>query len=178
MCDLRGFVPSEECFKCDRCCRFSDKETIWSPVFSAQEVEEVINEGYPPAVFNIGRVGFKDVRLHPKQGLRYSFICPFFDEEKNCCKIYPIRPFDCRLYPFLIVDMGDGDVFLGLDEQCPYVGKLLTKQNGAEIIDRHSKFLAEFLNSQEGKECLYKSPQIIARYNGKIRMLAQLDIEI
>ncbi len=174
MYDLRAFVPSEECLKCDRCCRFLEKETIWAPVFSSSEVEEVINRGYPPSLFNAGRVGFKDVRIRPKKGIRYEYVCPFFDEEKNCCDIYPIRPFDCRLYPFLLVG-AEGDVFLGVDEDCPYVERLLRDKKGETIIHKRGQYLLQFLTSPKGRELMATHPQMIARYRGRIRMLFPIE---
>ena len=174
MYDLRAFVPSEECLKCDRCCRFAEQDSIWNPVFSAGEVEEIINSGIAPSVFNIGRVGFKDVRIKAQEISSMLYACPFFNVDKNCCNVYPLRPFDCRLYPFLLVQMDEG-LILGVDEECPYVRKILERDDGCQVIERHAKYLADFLQSEAGAKIIGERPQMPAPYRGKIRMLAPLD---
>lgn len=34
-------------------------------------------------------------------GIRLNIPCPFFEDNDKRCKIYPIRPMSCRLYPFV-----------------------------------------------------------------------------
>lgn len=34
-------------------------------------------------------------------GIRIKPPCPFFEDNEKICKIYPIRPISCRLYPFV-----------------------------------------------------------------------------
>ncbi|MCM8782251.1 MAG: phosphatidylglycerol lysyltransferase domain-containing protein [Candidatus Omnitrophica bacterium] len=89
---LRQFVPSEYCGKCDVCCRFLDKETALAPT---------------------------NRNLHPYKD---RFVCVDFDPYTNKCKNYDNRPIDCRIYPFVVMyDEGYKNVVLGLDPKCPYI---------------------------------------------------------
>jgi Fe-S-cluster containining protein len=62
--------------------------------------------------------GEMSVRLDPNR----TTPCPFPGED-NACRIYPVRPFECRLYPFDIkLDLefprpSPFDEFIGMD--CP-----------------------------------------------------------
>ena len=64
--------------------------------------------------------------------------CPFYDSEGEGCKIYPVRPLTCRMYPFLTAGENNQLVNLGY---CP---------SGLEA-------LKEFLSTDLAKELLYSS---------------------
>ncbi|MCF7790636.1 MAG: YkgJ family cysteine cluster protein [Victivallales bacterium] len=65
--------------------------------------------------FKNGSYTIKDI----KYGGYYS--CLFFDREENKCLIYPVRPLQCRTYPFWEMYMGDSEE---LFDDCPGVKKL------------------------------------------------------
>ncbi len=47
--------------------------------------------------------------------------CPYLSED-NLCKIYPVRPFDCKIWPVIMYyDSKTGDRVIYLDLQCPAV---------------------------------------------------------
>jgi len=49
--------------------------------------------------------------------------CPYLSED-NLCKIYSMRPFDCRIWPVIMYyDLKTGDRVIYLDLQCPAVTK-------------------------------------------------------
>ncbi len=171
---LRTFVPTEVCLKCDRCCRFTNKVSPWIPVFSVKEVESILQKGHPASVFNKANseeVSEVDVRVKVKE-FEDFYICPFFDPEKNCCNIYPVRSFDCMLYPFLLVKK-DGSVYIAVDKECPYV-KRLYDQDEKWRIDKFVDFLARFLLSSKGREEIGSHPSMIAEYPGNLDLLKEI----
>ena len=48
-----------------------------------------------------------------------GWACSFLNLQDNRCKIYARRPFECRLYPFLI-NKKDKDLYIALDPRCPF----------------------------------------------------------
>lgn len=91
---LKQLIPQEFCLKCEVCCRFTDEHTCWTPKDSTQHIKLIKHKDY--------------------------FICPYFNPQNHFCKIYPNRPFECQLYPFLLVKKNK-EFFLALDKNCPYL---------------------------------------------------------
>ncbi|PIQ88542.1 MAG: hypothetical protein COV72_07910 [Candidatus Omnitrophica bacterium CG11_big_fil_rev_8_21_14_0_20_42_13] len=69
---IKQFVPESACLKCEGCCRFNGRDTVWAPC------ERKV-------------VPFQDY-----------FICSLFSPLTRRCKSYDSRLLDCRIYPFLI----------------------------------------------------------------------------
>lgn len=135
--NLKQFIPSEFCIKCFGCCRFKESDSVWLPL----GIEPVEDKDY--------------------------FVCPNLDIEKNLCKIYTQRPFDCQLYPFLLNRKKD-KVFLSMHLNCPYIRENLKKESFKEYIN----YLKEF--SLQNKERLVR---FISEYSEEeILNLARLEI--
>ena len=49
--------------------------------------------------------------------------CTFFDGEKRCCTIYPVRPRQCRTWPFWNSNLESPEDWESIKEGCPGVGK-------------------------------------------------------
>ncbi len=97
--------------------------------------------------------------------------CTFFDIENNKCKIYQQRPFDCRLYPFLLIKKDDA-YFVGVHLNCPFIEKTRRQQMFQDHVEKlkeffiqpdvleyfkRNKFLAgEFTEYQNEIDCLFK----------------------
>ncbi len=170
---LRDFVPPEWCLRCERCCRFTEQSSPWIPVFSAKEVEEIIARGEDPVVFNksIEEGMGIDVRVKVVPYKDY-YVCPFFEPSKNCCRIYPVRSFDCRLYPFLLVRK-EGHIYIGIDKDCPFVADLYEKKEEWRV-HKFSDYLAEVLLSVDGRDEIGSHPSMICEYSGNISLLREL----
>ncbi len=139
---IAQFVPEEVCLKCPGCCRFSNQGTVWSPCLLRQE-EESLRE---------------KIKLVPG-AKEDSFICASFNPAQNKCTIYPLRPFECQLYPFLI-NFKANKVFLAVDLNCPFVQENAGTQGFGEYVQK----LADFFNRPEQRNILKDNPQIIQAY--------------
>ncbi|HAO19361.1 MAG: hypothetical protein BWK80_19135 [Desulfobacteraceae bacterium IS3] len=78
---------------------------------------------YPEQIQTIEQFsGKKD--FYEKTGSDYTLktrenqYCIFFDDQKKECGIYPVRPFDCLIYPFDFYAKGNEGWWLVWD--CPY----------------------------------------------------------
>ncbi|MFA4842742.1 MAG: YkgJ family cysteine cluster protein, partial [Candidatus Omnitrophota bacterium] len=101
---IKQIIPQEVCLKCQGCCRFSEKDSVWSPSLLDEEAESL---------------GQKKILLIASAAGNV-FFCSFFEPEKNACKIYSRRPFECQLYPFLL-KRKDKKTFLAVDPKCPFI---------------------------------------------------------
>lgn len=92
----------------------------------------------------------------PAQG---NFVCQFLNSKDNRCKVYTIRPFDCRLYPFLVNRRGR-KVYLSVDLKCPYISKAAS----LDSYNRYVQDLLAFFDDQDTLDVLKKNPQILQTY--------------
>jgi Fe-S-cluster containining protein len=98
------------------------------------------------------------------------YICPCFNPYDSKCRIYPNRPFDCKLYPFLLARKGD-KIFLGFDLKCPFTED---KQNSDEF-KQFKNYLLNFLKQKDIETMIKNNPQLIADYKEDVVFLNELD---
>ena len=163
---IKQFVPQEFCLKCRSCCRFKEANSVWSPCLLDEEIQELVDrEGIPAASISIDR-RIQTVADPGGDG----FICPFLNSADNQCRIYNLRPFECRLYPFLI-NLRKGKVLLTVDLNCPYVVETIDSQKMQDYIT----YLSTYLNSPKQLKILKDNPQIIQAYE-EVREVAELKL--
>lgn len=109
---LKQFVPNDVCLNCRVCCRFADKESVFRPSLLKEDKEGLREQAPTVASGQEGRIALKEC----SSGL---YCCKFFDKEGNRCSVYDLRPFECRIYPFVIA-RHNGRAYLGIDSNCPY----------------------------------------------------------
>jgi len=156
------FVPQDFCLKCKGCCRFKEKESVWSPCLLDEEVLDLIDKpGIPAASISAGR---KLLLVPEKEG--ELFLCPFLNPADNNCQIYKIRPFECQLYPFLL-NMRHGKIFLTVDINCPYVKDRLDSPEFRE----YALCLTKLLNSKKVLTMLKDNPQVLQAYEDVLNIV-------
>jgi len=167
----RQFVPEKECLSCDGCCRYSQKQTVWAPLFLFDEIVELTAKNIVPcSLFTHAdtRCG-EAVRINLVEMSGGQFMCPCFDSGANKCKIYDYRPFDCSLYPFLLARLGD-QAYLAVDENCPYIKKTSPTKDMLDYV----QYLAEFLSSANIIKAVKDDPRIVQEYPHGVKRLAIL----
>ncbi len=164
---IKQFVPSEFCIKCKGCCRFKEADSVWSPCLLDEEIQELLDKkDIPVASISINR------RICPVANPDGAgFVCPYLEIQDNKCKIYDIRPFECRLYPFLI-NLRKGKVLLTVDLNCPYVYEKINTQEAKDYI----AYLAGYLNSPKQLKMLKGNPRIIQAYE-EVREVAEINLK-
>ena len=152
--DIKQFLPNEACLKCPGCCRFRQADSVWLPCLMDEEIQRLLEKNIPPAAISI------DKKIQPVPNpAGEGFICAFFGAQNNKCKIYDWRPFECKLYPFLINLRGKA-VILTVDLNCPYVKANLQGKEFKEYTD----YLVSFLNSPAQIRLLKDNPQLLNTY--------------
>lgn len=166
---LKQFVPSQTCLACDVCCRFVDENSIWAPVLT-----DVEKAGLPQNLVSpenkLKLKPLKDVLCPQDDKYLTGFACTFFEPKKNSCKIYLKRPWECQLYPFLLVK-NNKKVSLGLDIKCPFAKE---RQNSYEFKE-FIRYLVIFFKKNDIKNIIKNNPQIIGNYKDDVVFLEELD---
>jgi len=126
---------------CRGCCRYSEENSIWSAHLLKEEK---------------ARLGKIRIVADPGQN---NFICGFFNKEDNKCKIYPMRPFECQLYPF-VFDRKDNNIFLALDLNCTFVKENRQKEEFKE----YTQYLTALIKSPACLIFLKNNRQLIQEY--------------
>jgi Fe-S-cluster containining protein len=169
------YVPEKTCLACQGCCRFNATNSQWRPKISEEEIDAVHQESaFGKKIFRgtVDHEHFLQTFDIPKvQPYSAQCQCTFFDIENNRCKIYKQRPFDCRLYPFLLVKK-DNAYFVGVHLNCPYiektrhevpfteqvekVKKFFEQQHVLEYFKRNKLLAGEYADYQHEIDCLFK----------------------
>jgi len=89
------------------------------PYFLPTEIRQAIAGGLEAASFSDLSGG--QVNLVP-QPMGEGYLCPAFDPQTRHCRIYEVRPLDCRIYPFVVMWNADHTgILLGWDTKCPFL---------------------------------------------------------
>jgi hypothetical protein len=143
--ELPQFVPSRVCLQCDVCCRFPERTSVLRPFFAGEEIARAVAAGLAPTSFP--DASGSQVELIPHPGAE-GFICPAFDPATSECRIYDARPFDCRLYPLVLMwDRPHEQVLLGWDTKCPFLRESLPAS-----IQAHAEQVTAWLEDETHKE--------------------------
>lgn len=145
MPDIRQIIPEGFCLKCDGCCRFAEANSVWRPHLLKAE-EKIIPKG--------------KIRLAVNKKDN-NFICSFLNAKDNKCRIYGIRPFECRLYPFFLNrGAGSGRIFLAVDTNCRFAKENLKNTE----FKRYAEYLVSLFSGLDFSELVRSNPQIVQSY--------------
>ncbi len=158
---IKQFVTEEFCLKCRGCCHFSGEDSVWGPALLKEERGDKL---FAKAATCEGKITLL------KNSQEGDFVCPFFNPGINQCKIYPSRPFECQLYPFLINRQGN-KAFLAADLNCPFLKEGFQTSSFKEYVS----FLAGYLNSPSFREVFGNNPGLAQKYEG-VSSLCELSL--
>ncbi len=158
MFNINEIIPKEFCLKCDGCCRFAEANSVWFPHLLKEDEKKISKDRFRPIPNK------KD----------NNFLCAFLCIDDNKCRVYKTRPFECRLYPFLLArDAKTSKIFLAMDTNCPFVKRNLKKPE----FKKYTEYLTTLFNSLDFSKLMKNNPQIIQSYPDVLN-LAELAHEI
>lgn len=170
---LKQFVPQEFCLRCGVCCRFPQSDTVWAPLFTESEIRYLVEDGaLPPIVFTNhpkdNNSGAQRINLLEHES---NFICPCFGICDQKCKIYKHRPFECQLYPFLLV-INNAKFFLAKDNECPYF-----KNGQKDRIKDHIDYLRKEFKNENLFSFLKQNQALFVEYpSADLELLFPIDL--
>lgn len=138
------------------------------PFFTAEEIEEAIEAGIAPEHFSNTEGTQIDLTPNP---VDEGYVCPAFDSATSHCRIYDVRPLDCRLYPFALMwDDTYEHVVLGWDTKCPYMRETIPA-----AIDRAADEIARWIEQDATMATIARYPRFIGRFQDDVIVLRSLD---
>ncbi|HET9869591.1 MAG TPA: YkgJ family cysteine cluster protein [bacterium] len=153
---LPQLVPSEVCLECPVCCRFPEKQASLSPFFFPEERAQAEARGEGPGAFR--RPGASKAELVE---CGHGFACTFFDPGDHTCRIYPVRPLDCSMYPAAVMWSQDRrQVLMGVDTKCPALGR----PDVAARLDHYLDWIQRYLESADVSPSLLRHPEWITDF--------------
>ena len=166
---LKQLVPEEFCLRCDVCCRFSQAHTVWAPLFTDSEIKYLVKKNILPALVFTGhsetkiakdRSGSMPICIQRINLIEHNgcFICPCFNPSDHSCKIYADRPFECQLYPFLLMRKDD-KFYLVQDKKCPYLNKIKEPR-----LKGYINYLKEEFKKEDILSFLRQNQELFAEY--------------
>ena len=164
---LLQIVPSSACFRCDVCCRFPERDSFLRPFFTADEISTATAAGLAPALFS--SLDGSQIDLVPNPAAE-GYVCPAFDTATSRCRIYEVRPLDCRLYPFALMwDAAHEQVVLGWDTKCPYM-----REQSSPLVDQAADDISRWIEQDASVETLVRYPRLIGRFQDDVIVLRPL----
>ncbi|MFA5059440.1 MAG: YkgJ family cysteine cluster protein [Candidatus Omnitrophota bacterium] len=157
--NLKQFVPSEVCLSCDGCCRFKEAKSVWRPQVSAEEIHLSKKKGLADIIFSKTTMD-PEHRIKTVSCKDGENICYFFTPETNTCKIYEFRPFECRLYPF-VLRKSDSVVSMTVHKLCPFI----EQQAKTEEFSKYAAYLKDFFQHQDVIDFVQKHSLSLSDYH-------------
>jgi uncharacterized protein len=141
---IKSFVSSEQCLTCRGCCVFDGDEAEWLPHISNEELIS-LDVGSLTADETSGiRPPTPNHNILPTITRNGCRRCVFLNPADHRCQAYEKRPFECRLYPFLLSnEAGRLRVYAHL--ACPYVAQ---ERGGARWLEQKEHLRAYFATAQ------------------------------
>ena len=163
---LLQIVPSAACLRCDVCCRFPEKDSFLRPFFTADEIQAAVAAGLAPELFSTP--DGTQINLVPNPSGE-GYICPAFDSTTSQCRVYDVRPLDCRLYPFALMwDRAHTQVVLGWDTKCPYM------RDASSLVEQAAEAVAQWIEQDDSVATLAQYPRLIGRFQDDVIVLRTL----
>ena len=107
-----------ECTQCGNCCT-GDPGFVWADEAELEAIAEYLGK-------TVGEVRLFHTRL---SGRRVSLTeyangdCTFFDGRTRRCTIYPVRPQQCRTWPFWNSNIASPESWKTVQKTCPGAGR-------------------------------------------------------
>jgi len=171
--NLTQYVPSEVCLACDGCCRFKEEDSRWRPVVAPEEMTSAVQEGLARYILTKEALDQKN-RIKTTRCHDGTYQCRFFSPDGNICTIYAYRPFECRLYPFVLMRQRQG-IVLTVHLSCPHI------QNTRNLMefDRYVLYLKKFFQMAKVRRFIRKNAALIddyADYQDELEMLFLIEM--
>ena len=106
------------CTQCGNCCT-GDPGVVWVNDEEIREIAEYLDKP-------VGEIRLFHTRLVSGRVSLTEYQngdCTYFDPEKRHCKVYPVRPQQCRTWPFWRSNISSKEKWDEVCETCPGAGQ-------------------------------------------------------
>lgn len=156
---IKQLILKGYCIKCLGCCRFREADSCWSPRLLKEELVILSRRKSCKKALDSGG----SISLVPGNAGENNFFCSFLEQRSNRCRIYSLRPLECRIYPFLIKRKGK-ELFLAADLNCPFAE---AKCKSPEF-NKYAVYLKKLLENPSYQVLLRNNTHIAQAYEGTL----------
>lgn len=161
--DLPQFVPQEVCLSCDGCCKFKEQDSSWRPKVAQEETNT------QDSTANLLSQELDENSSIKTIACQEQFHCTFFHTEDHKCHIYGYRPFECRLYPFLLTKREETPAIC-VHLSCPHI----QEKWQSEDFKSHVEELKKYFQKQEILAFIRRNPSLIGDYSKYVEEIEYL----
>lgn len=108
---------SFQCTRCGNCCT-GEPGFVWVNDTEIQKIAEYLGERVEEFILTHTRPSFRGRSLREKA----NGDCVFWSREKGCT-IYPVRPIQCRTWPFWESTLKSPKTWAETNQKCPGIGQ-------------------------------------------------------
>ncbi|OGX24323.1 MAG: hypothetical protein A2787_09040 [Omnitrophica WOR_2 bacterium RIFCSPHIGHO2_01_FULL_48_9] len=155
--DLRQFVPSAVCLKCDGCCRFKEADSRWRPHITPEEIAAAARQGLAEKILRSAVAADGRIKTTCASG---EHLCSYFNPADHACRIYQARPFECRLYPFILNKQND-QIAVCVHLPCPHIQATETSPQ----FQTYVSYLEEYFSRRDVQKFIGQNPALVADYS-------------
>ena len=144
---LSKILSNETCGKCKGCCYF-DKDDLWEVPLLTPETADIIEKNYPETklIKNKSLMSFEVPELSGDE----MFVCPILTD--NGCILKDDKPFDCKIWPFIIMYDENKNASIAVSSYCKPVSSLSKEKLkdfliSSGLIDKIKKYYLEYPES-------------------------------
>ena len=92
---------STACFSCGGHCCTGERGYIWVKYNEIEKIADFLERNVEDfAIIHLKKVKHRYSLIERKRESENDFACIFFDDVRKSCSIYPVRPLQCRTFPF------------------------------------------------------------------------------
>lgn len=168
---MKQLVLPRGCSSCKYCCEFSPECSYFSPLFTKEQKDEALKRGLNNDNFKKVDKGLYTVILKKEKGY---LVCPLLDRKNWECRINGCKPFDCSLYPFILMRDKKGKAVIGVFKNCPGINKMV----GGKAFQEYVYYLKKTFESEEFKEFIQKYPKHIWNYEEEAEVVEEIGLKI
>lgn len=150
---LKNILSGSSCAKCRICCIFDNYDLWETPVVSDELYEKLLKEY--PGVEYLPKGNSRIFKCIPDTvNGEELFICPMLDHSTGC-RLGDDKPFDCRIWPYRIMELG-GKRVISIASICP---EMYNKPLAVLVSELNRDGLAEKIFAEADR-----NPDIVKKY--------------
>ena len=100
---MENLSCKENCQLCKECCKFEADESYFAPLFTKEEIKNIEKQNGKTDFFKNYKNSDNVFQIKLVKADNNKYVCPFLDGDSHLCKVYSMRPFDCRIWPFIFM---------------------------------------------------------------------------
>lgn len=127
-----------ECTQCGRCCAGPEEGYVWVTPAEIARIAEYL--GMPEKEFRrkyVRRIGRRFSLKEVSGSHDCIFLTPLEEQEGKGCRIYPVRPVQCRTWPFWPSNIRSPQAWSLAADRCPGINR--GELHDPEFIDAEAR---------------------------------------